>query len=121
MIKLPIGVNIYNIIDDLRIFSWEAADNLIFYSKILKDSIMILKSQNNNFEDPVTLADLKVNELIINRINEKYKNINWEILSEENVKVVAEECNIQCDWIAFLILLMEQKTLFKVQVILLCI
>ena len=24
--------------------------------------------------------------LIIQRINEKYKNINWEILSEENVK-----------------------------------
>jgi len=34
----------------------------------------------------VTLADLKVNEIIIKGINEKYKNINWDILSEENVK-----------------------------------
>ena len=100
MIKLPIGVNINNLIDDLRIFSWEAADTLIFYSKILKDSSNDIKIvQNNNFDDPVTLADLKVNELIINRIKEKYKNINWEILSEENVKVAADECNTQCDWI----------------------
>ena len=100
MIELPIGVNINNLIDDLRIFSWEAADTLIFYSKILKDSSNDIKIiQNNNFDDPVTLADLKVNELIINRIKEKYKNINWEILSEENVKVGAEECNIQSDWI----------------------
>ena len=100
MIKLPIGVDINNLIDDLRIFSWEAADTLIFYSKILKDSSNDIKIiQNNNFDDPVTLADLKVNELIINRIKEKYKNINWEILSEENVKVAADECNTQCDWI----------------------
>ena len=34
----------------------------------------------------MTLADLKVNEIIIKRINEKYKNIKWDILSEENVK-----------------------------------
>ena len=100
MIKLPIGVDINNLIDDLRIFSWEAADTLIFYSKILKDTSNDIKIiQNNNFDDPVTLADLKVNELIINRINEKYKNINWEILSEENVKVGADKCNTQCDWI----------------------
>ena len=100
MIKLPIGVDINNLIDDLRIFSWEAADTLIFYSKMLKDSNNDIKIiQNNNFEDPVTLADLKVNELNIKRINEKYKNINWEILSEENVKVSSDECNTQCDWI----------------------
>ena len=100
MIKLPIGVDINNLIDDLRIFSWEAADTLIFYSKILKDSNNDMKIiQNNNFEDPVTLADLKVNELIIKRINEKYNNINWEILSEENVKVAADQCNTLCDWI----------------------
>ena len=100
MIKLPIGVDINNLIDDLRIFSWEAADTLIFYSKILKETSNDIKIiQNNNFDDPVTLADLKVNELIIKRINEKYKNINWEILSEENVKVGADECNTQCDWI----------------------
>ena len=74
MIELPSGVNINNLIDDIRIFSWQAADVLIYYSKLLENSDdkgSILK--NNNEEDPITLADLKVNELIIKRINEKYK------------------------------------------------
>ena len=100
MLKLPFGVDINNLIDDLRIFSWEAADIFFYYSNLIKDSnikVNILK--NNHNEDPVTLADLKVNELIINRINEKYKNISWEILSEENVKISSENSNLNTDWI----------------------
>ncbi len=87
MIKLPSGVDIHNLIDDIRIFSWQAADILLYYSKLLEESDEkknILK--NNNEDDPVTLADLKVNEIIIKSINEKYKRIKWDILSEENVK-----------------------------------
>ena len=87
MIKLPSGVDINNLIDDIRIFSWQAADILLYYSKLLEDSEDISNIlKNNSEEDPVTLADLKVNELIITKINEKYKKINWDILSEENVK-----------------------------------
>ena len=100
MIKLPSGVEINNLIEDLRIFSWEAADVLLYYSKILKDpkhKTDILK--NDNYDDPVTIADLKVNNLIIKRINEKYKNINWEILSEENVKVEPENYDPSMDWL----------------------
>ena len=41
---------------------------------------------------------LKVNETIIERINEKYKNINWDILSEENVKVSSENVESNNDW-----------------------
>ena len=88
MIKLPSGVKIKNLIDDLRIISKEASDVLLYYSQILKDSknkSNILK--NDNLHDPVTIADLKVNEIIIQRINEKYNGIDWEILSEENVKI----------------------------------
>ena len=99
MIKLPIGVDINNLIDDLRIFSWEAGEILLFYSKLIKDlnyKNEIITSKDN--EDPVTLADLKVNELIIQRINEKYKNINWEILSEENVKISSEKFNTNAEW-----------------------
>ena len=88
MINLPPGVDIDNLIDDLKIFSWEASEMLLYYASIIKysdDKRKIIK--NGNDKDPVTLADLRVNEIIIKRINEKYKNINWEILSEENVKV----------------------------------
>ena len=75
MIKLPSGVDINNLIDDIRIFSWQAADILLYYSKLIEDSGAKRNIvENNNFDDPVTSADLKVNELIIERINEKYKN-----------------------------------------------
>ena len=100
MIKLPPGLEINNLINDLRTFSWEASEILLYYSQILKDSNYkgnILK--NDNIEDPVTLADLKVNELIIKRINEKYNNINWEILSEENVKISSNNCDVNADWV----------------------
>ena len=100
MIKLPCGVDINNLIDDIRILSWQAADILLYYSKLLEngnDKRNILK--NNNEDDPVTLADLKVNELIIKKINEKYKNINWDILSEENVKTSSKNLDINTDWI----------------------
>ena len=99
MIKLPSGVDIHNLIDDIRIFSWQAADILLYYSKLLEDSNdkkEILK--NNNEEDPVTLADLKVNKIIIKRITEKYKDTNWDILSEENVKT-SKTFVIKNDWV----------------------
>ena len=62
MIKLPSGVEINNLIDDLRDLSWEASEILLYYYQIVKDSNSksnILK--NANSEDPVTEADLKVN------------------------------------------------------------
>ena len=99
MINLPGGLDVNNLIDDLISFSWEAADILLSYSDINKNSkqkINILKNKNN--ADPVTLADLEVNELIIKRINEKYKNINWEILSEENYKI-NNNFNRNKDWL----------------------
>ena len=39
------------------------------------------------------------NKLIIKRINEKYKNINWDILSEENVKTSSKNFDFKNDWI----------------------
>ena len=100
MIKLPPGVNINKLLNDLRDISWEASEILLKYEQIIKDSknkSNILK--NNNIEDPVTIADLKVNEIIIKRINEKYKNTKWEILSEENVKINPYSCRINEDFV----------------------
>ena len=85
---LPSGVDINNLIDDLCLLSWKAADILLYYSHILKnrqDVKEIIKSKS--YEDPVTAADLEVNDLIISGINKKYKKIDWGILSEENVKI----------------------------------
>ena len=100
MIKLPSGVDKNSLIDDLRIFSWEASEALLYYSKMLKDSndkSNILK--NDNLDDPVTLADLKVNEIIFKRMNEKYENVNWKILSEENVKTSSLKSEFYTDWV----------------------
>jgi len=101
VIKLPYGVEINNLIDDLRSFSWEAADILLYYANIIKkldQKNEILKNKNNN--DPVTLADLEVNELIINRINQKYQDTDWEILSEENFKIESNHFkNIEWLWV----------------------
>tara|TARA_S200000501_G_C20816046_1_gene740595 strand:+ start:701 stop:1612 length:912 start_codon:yes stop_codon:yes gene_type:complete len=100
VIKLPSGIEIKRLIDDLRILSWEASEILIYYAQLLKDSnnkSNFLK--NVNIDDPVTLADLKVNEKIIETINEKYKCVDWEILSEENVKMSAGNCDFNSDWL----------------------
>ena len=100
MIRLPPGLDINNLLGDLKIFSWEAADTLLNYAQIIKysnDKSKILK--NGNEEDPVTLADIKVNEIIIKGINKKYKDIDWEILSEENVKVNPHNSVINKDFV----------------------
>ena len=99
MIKIPIGLNIHNLIDDLRKFSWEAAEILLYYSNSLKSSEnknQIIKTKSN--EDPVTLADLKVNEIIIQRLNERYKDVTWDILSEENVKLGIDIREQKSEW-----------------------
>ena len=55
--------------------------------------------ENDNHDDPVTRADLSVNHLIINSINKKYKNISWDILSEENVKKISFNVKSHIDWL----------------------
>ena len=68
MFKLPNGVDINNLIDNLRIFSWEAAHCMLHYSQLFKDGNYKRNIINKKNEDPVTKADLKVNEIIIKRI-----------------------------------------------------
>ena len=100
MIKLPFGVDVDNLIEDLREFSWKAADILFFYSNLIRNSdqkIEILKNKNKN--NPVTLADLEVNDYIIKKINQKYQGIDWEILSEENFKIKSNDHNNKAEWL----------------------
>ena len=100
MFTLPNGVDINNLIEDLKIFSWEAADILQHYSENLKDLNFkneVLKTLDNN--DPVTEADLRVNEKIIKNIQKKYPEIDWDILSEENVKKDSNIFFKRSDWL----------------------
>ena len=88
MIQLPVGVDINNLIDDLRNFSREASEILISFSENLKNNTDYKKEviEKTNMNSPVTEADLRVSDLIITRIKEKYPLIDWELLSEENYK-----------------------------------
>tara|TARA_Y100001978_G_C23642223_1_gene408882 strand:+ start:292 stop:1188 length:897 start_codon:yes stop_codon:yes gene_type:complete len=99
-LKLPIGVDIDNLISDLINLSWEASEILIYYSKKLKDKNYKKKIiEKTNIKDPVTVADLQVNELIFKRINEKYPNVDWEFLSEEDAKLSNAVCGKESDWL----------------------
>ena len=100
MVTLPNHVDINNLIEDLKIYSWQAADILLDYSKKINNSSVkseVLKSVDLN--NPVTEADLKVNEIIIKNIKKKYSDINWDILSEENVKIDSNLSELQSDWL----------------------
>ena len=100
MFKLPNGVDIDNLIDDLRILSWQAADILLHYSEALKGIDCRNKIiKNKDLRDPVTKADLEVNDLILKGMYLKYPDIGWKYLSEENVKIAPSGCDIDSDWV----------------------
>ena len=100
MVTLPNGVDINNLIEDLKIYSWQAADIFLDFSTKINDSNFkdeVLKSVDLN--NPVTEADLKVNEIMINNIKKKYSNVNWDFLSEENVKIDSNLPRLDSDWL----------------------
>ena len=99
MIKLISDLKTENLIKSLKEFSWEAAHIMIHYSQEIKNinnNSKLVKFKNN--KEPVTIADLKVNRLIISRIKEKYPDIMWGFLSEENFKKDVDE-NLDYEWL----------------------
>ena len=100
MVTLPNGVDINNLIEDLKIYSWQAADILLDFSRKINasnDKYEVLKSVDLN--NPVTEADLKVNEIMINNIKKNYPKTNWDFLSEENVKIDSNLPIFDSDWL----------------------
>ena len=84
----------------MKMISWEAYDILLYYSKEIKDikhKSKIIKTKGEN--DPVTLADLSVNELVIKRIREKYSLDECNILSEESTAINSNENLMISDWL----------------------
>ena len=87
MPNLPIDLSLRSLINDLKNISWQACDILLYYSQRIKDERFksnLIKTKNNN--EPVTLADFEVNNLIIQEIKKKYNKTLGNILSEEGVK-----------------------------------
>ncbi len=100
MLYLPKGIEIDNLIEDLRFCSWSASDILLKYGQQIKDkkykNDFIKKKENN---EPVTLADLSVNNFILENLQNKYTSIDWDILSEENVNSKSKDRTIDWLWI----------------------
>ena len=100
MYILPDGIDLNNLIENIKVFSWRSADILQKYSEKMKNLNFREKALNvidNN--DPVTVADLEVNDQIVNNIKEKYPNIEWQFLTEENVKRGSNSLNSYSDWL----------------------
>ena len=99
MIKLISNLKTENLINSLKEFSWEAALIMVHYSQEIKninnDSKLVKFKKN---KEPVTIADLEVNKLIISRIKEKYPDIMWGFLSEENFKEDSYD-NLEFEWL----------------------
>ena len=87
MLHLPEGVDLNNLLNGLRCCSWAAADILLNYSQKIKEKqckSSFIKNKGNN--EPVTLADLEVNNLIFDYFFKEFSDVNWDILSEETSK-----------------------------------
>jgi len=100
MFKLPINVDINNLIKDLKIISWKACDIFYHYSNIIKDNDVskgLIKYKDIN--DPVTIADLKVNDLVISEINRRYPKANWGFLSEEKGELEINTFDSSNQWL----------------------
>ena len=81
MIKLPSGVDIKNLINYLKIFSWEASDALLHYAQILKDTKNkndILKNDNIDY---IIFHEGNINEDDQDYINNKTELLKFKFIN----------------------------------------
>ena len=99
MNSLPQGVDLEDLLNLLRKIGWEITDLLKSYSQNTKNSFNFKNLEINELSTgPVTSADLRANEVIINGIKNKYPQQKWFFLSEENVKDSNQYC-LNKDWV----------------------
>ena len=97
--NLPKSINLDKLINNLKFVCWEASDILVNYSQKIADEQyenQFIKYKEIN--EPVTLADIEVNNLILRFFKENYPNVDWFVLSEENNKEDLK-FKIDKDWI----------------------
>ena len=99
MVSLTNGINSKELVKAIREISWEVSDLLKSYSLNQKDTARYIEKLNiRNLESgPVTSADIKANEIIIQGIKKYFPEANWGFLSEENYKKKSE--TLFQDWI----------------------
>ena len=100
MVFLTNSIDSKELIMAIREISWEVSDLLRSYSFNQKDTSRYIEKLNikNLNSGPVTSADLKANEMIIQGIKKYFPKANWGFLSEENYKKKSETVFPQ-DWI----------------------
>ena len=83
MIELLSGVDISNLIDDIRILSWQAADILLYYSKLLEST--------DNKRNIVSAINLFINNL--NSFKKNIENLDDRTLRKKliNSKKVRQQ------------------------------
>tara|TARA_X000000950_G_C13902118_1_gene655321 strand:- start:373 stop:1287 length:915 start_codon:yes stop_codon:yes gene_type:complete len=102
MINLPKGVDLNDLLQFLRNIGLQSASMLrSFENELLPlyDSFENLHLNQKNYE-PVTAADEALNNFIINEFNTSYPNIDWDIVTEENAKLITYKKS-KSDWIWF--------------------
>ncbi len=103
MIRLPKGVNLNDLIQFLRNIGLQSSTMLRGFENELiplydsNDNLHLI--QNNN--EPVTAADQALNKFFLDKFKTKYPNTNWDIVTEENAKLIKYK-QAKSDWIWFI-------------------
>ena len=100
MVCLPQGVHQEELLDFIKEIGWDVSSILKSYNQNIKNSDEFQKKLKiiNLESGPVTSADQEISEFIKKKIKSKYPNINWDYLSEEDVKDNAK-IDLQSKWV----------------------
>ena len=85
---VPLGVELEDLLFELRKLSWIAADILIAYARGKEPPYGFSKSLTveDGGDGPVSAADIAVNQILISGLRSNLAYKDWDILSEETVK-----------------------------------
>ena len=99
---LPEGVNLDELLAQLRKLSWGAADILMSYARGLQPPFGF--SRELKIEDlddgPVSAADLAVNCWLLDGLESNFPSVAWKLLSEETAKdQLIEDSTLESEWL----------------------
>ena len=98
---VPEGVELSNLLNELKKLSWAAADVLMAYARGHEPPFGFPKSLTveEGGDGPVTAADMAINELLISGLKNSFTYKEWDILSEETSKEkTSPQTSYRKDW-----------------------